>query len=158
MALKKCKECGSQVSTDAKRCPQCGAKVKKPIGFLGMIALGLMVIGISKCVMDQSNRPQQAAKTPEQIERDAKNEAEFQADVAKVRALRSAMKNPASFELVSAIRMDNGVLCVSYRATNSFNAVITESKAITPAGEFADWNKVCAGKTGKDVTYLRRAL
>lgn len=158
MALKKCKECGAQVSTDAKQCPQCGAKVKKPIGVFGIIVLGLMVVVVSKCVMDQTNRPQQAAKTPEQIEREAKNEAEFQADVAKVRALRSAMKNPTSFELVSAIRMDSGVLCVTYRATNSFNAVITESKAITPAGGFADWNKACAGKTGKDVTYLRRSL
>jgi len=29
MAMKKCKECGNQVSTKAKSCPNCGAKVKK---------------------------------------------------------------------------------------------------------------------------------
>lgn len=54
--------------------------------------------------------------------------------------------------------MDDGVLCVEYRATNSFNATITEHKAITKAAAFADWNKACGGKTGKDVSYLRHAL
>lgn len=28
MALTNCKECGAQVSTQAKNCPSCGAKVK----------------------------------------------------------------------------------------------------------------------------------
>lgn len=31
MALKPCKECGSQVSDKAESCPQCGAKVKKKV-------------------------------------------------------------------------------------------------------------------------------
>jgi len=158
MALVKCKECGSQVSTDADRCPQCGAKPKKKSSIGKIIVLALVVIGVGKCAMDQRNLPQQASKTPEQIEREAKEEAAFQADVAKVKALRSSMKNPASFQLVKAIRMESGVLCVEYRGTNSFNAIVTEQKAITPAGAFADWNKSCAGKTGKDVSYLRHAL
>ncbi len=29
MALKACKDCGTQVSTSAKACPKCGAKVPK---------------------------------------------------------------------------------------------------------------------------------
>jgi len=156
MALKKCKDCGAQVSTDAKQCPQCGAKVKKSAGWVAWIVAAFVLFVVVKAAIQ--DKPQQAAKTPEQIAQEAKDEAAFQADVAKVRALRSAMKNPDSFQLVKAIRMASGVLCVEYRATNSFNAVITEQKAITPAAEFADWNKECAGKTGKDVTYLRRAL
>lgn len=158
MALRKCEECGSQVSTDADRCPHCGAKVKKPMGIARVTALVILVGAIAKCTMDDDKKQQQAAKTPEQIEREAKEEAAFQAEVVKVKALRAAMKNPASFQLVSAVRMDSGVLCVEYRATNSFNAIITEHKAITPAATFADWNKACGGKTGKDVSYMRHAL
>ncbi len=158
MALKKCEECGAQVSTEAESCPHCGAKVKKSMGIGKVLALFILVFAVAKCAVDDGKKPQQPAKTPEQIEREAKEEAAFQADVAKVKALRAAMKNPDSFQLVSAIRMDSGVLCVEYRATNSFNAVITEHKAITPAGALADWNKACGGKTGKDMSYLRHAL
>ncbi|MEJ2182731.1 MAG: SH3 domain-containing protein [Nitrospirota bacterium] len=32
MALKKCKECGHEISSKAKRCPNCGAPLKKGIG------------------------------------------------------------------------------------------------------------------------------
>ena len=31
MALKKCKECGKEVSSKAKNCPNCGAPIKKHI-------------------------------------------------------------------------------------------------------------------------------
>ena len=43
MALVKCKECGSQVSSKAKACPSCGAKPQKTVGTFG----GLVVIGIA---------------------------------------------------------------------------------------------------------------
>lgn len=43
MALVKCKECGSQVSSKAKACPSCGAKPQKAVGTFG----GLIVIGIA---------------------------------------------------------------------------------------------------------------
>lgn len=48
MALINCKECGAQVSTQAKNCPSCGAKVKKKTSIITWIILGfivLMVIG-----------------------------------------------------------------------------------------------------------------
>jgi hypothetical protein len=45
MALKKCKECGNKVSTQADKCPHCGAKVKKSIGCLGLIVI-FFLIGI----------------------------------------------------------------------------------------------------------------
>lgn len=46
MALIKCKECGAQVSTQAKNCPSCGAKVKKPTSKITWIFLGLMIFGV----------------------------------------------------------------------------------------------------------------
>ena len=48
MALKKCKECGKEVSTKADSCPNCGAKVKQHIGCLQSmfyIFLALLFIG-----------------------------------------------------------------------------------------------------------------
>ena len=37
MALAKCKECGSEVSTKAKTCPQCGAPIKKGTSAAGCL-------------------------------------------------------------------------------------------------------------------------
>ncbi len=40
MAMKKCKECGADVSSSAKRCPSCGKKLKHT----GRIILGILVV------------------------------------------------------------------------------------------------------------------
>lgn len=45
MALINCKECGAQVSTQAKTCPSCGAKVKKPTSIVTWVILGVFGIG-----------------------------------------------------------------------------------------------------------------
>ena len=46
MALKKCKECGNQVSIKADKCPNCGAPIKKrtKVGCLGSIILIIFVL------------------------------------------------------------------------------------------------------------------
>ncbi len=49
MALKKCKECGNDVSTQATTCPKCGAVLKKKSGCFSVIILlflGLVVISM----------------------------------------------------------------------------------------------------------------
>ncbi|MBA3018962.1 MAG: zinc ribbon domain-containing protein [Desulfobacteraceae bacterium] len=53
MALKKCKECGKEVSTKAKECPSCGAPVKSSssIGCLTIIAI-IFVIGMIGSLFD----------------------------------------------------------------------------------------------------------
>lgn len=49
MAIKKCKECGHDVSSKAKNCPNCGAKLKSDgigaSGFLVLLILGFAAIG-----------------------------------------------------------------------------------------------------------------
>ena len=43
MALKKCKECGNEVSTKAASCPKCGAILRKKIGCLGYIGVAFLI-------------------------------------------------------------------------------------------------------------------
>jgi hypothetical protein len=77
------------------------------------------------------------------------------------------MKNPASFKLEQASRMKDGTLCLSYRATNSFNAIVPGRAVISKTtiatsddeSRFVPlWNKLCANKSGEDISYIRRAL
>lgn len=68
MALKKCHECGHQVSTSATACPSCGAKVKKGMGCGTMIAvaflafIGLGIIG--SLISSSSSSPGPQVSTP----------------------------------------------------------------------------------------------
>lgn len=110
--------------------------------------------------------PEEAARKAAEEDRKAAEEAEFQTDVVTVRRVRAAMKNPDSFKLERALRMADGTLCLSYRATNSFNAIIPGHAVATKReilitghdGLQARWNARCAKKSGTDVTYIRQAL
>lgn len=46
MALKKCKECGAEISSSAEVCPSCGKKLKKKHPILGgfLLVFGIMII------------------------------------------------------------------------------------------------------------------
>lgn len=63
--------------------------------------------------------------------------------------------------------MADGVLCLTYRATNSFNAIVpgravirdTKINTSDEGDKFTPtWNRYCGGKSGKDVSYIRRAI
>lgn len=60
MAIKKCKECSNEISTKAESCPKCGAVIKKKMGCLGYIGVGILVIiylgVIGSFMNDGSNR------------------------------------------------------------------------------------------------------
>jgi hypothetical protein len=44
MALKKCKECGNEVSSSAKVCPKCGKKLKMGLIKKTLIGLGVLIL------------------------------------------------------------------------------------------------------------------
>ena len=46
MALKKCKECGEQISTKAEACPKCGAKAPKKTSAVTWFVLILIIFGV----------------------------------------------------------------------------------------------------------------
>ncbi|SEN54749.1 zinc-ribbon domain-containing protein [Duganella sp. CF517] len=64
MALVKCKECGTEVSTEAKACPKCGAKPPKKVGLLGWIAVLFVGFFVYQCT-SQSSRTSVAEKPAE---------------------------------------------------------------------------------------------
>lgn len=185
MALVNCVECGHAVSTEAASCPGCGSlkfaqrtppreqeKTKSQALLVtagaGVVVVSLMTLVLSSHGESATTRAKvaaavEASKTPEQRAAEAaakaKKEADFQFAVVAARALKGSLKNPASFELVSAILVDGGgPLCLEYRGTNSYNAVITERAAIKRDYKLGKWALECTGKTGSDMKSIRHAL
>ncbi|WP_116798587.1 zinc ribbon domain-containing protein [Limnohabitans sp. Rim28] len=164
MALVKCEECGKQISDEAESCPSCGAKPEK-MGFFRKLFIGLFVLFVIGSVMDgfnsPSTKPVDSSSSVETQEEKKKREEEYAKNVLivlRISALREDMKNPQSFDLVEAINLKNGILCTTYRATNAFGAIVTESKAITKDGKIVDYAKNCNEKFGDDVTHLKKFL
>jgi hypothetical protein len=83
-------------------------------------------------------------------------------------ALKKSMKDPDTFELKEVLFMDDGTACYTYRAKNSFNAMLRGQAVLTSnvkniellveghnGNKFANaWNKGCAKKSGEDITSL----
>lgn len=64
MALVKCKECGSEVSTKAKVCPKCGAKApKKTSLFTWLVAVILAMVMFNAFTSDPSSPPTSSASS-----------------------------------------------------------------------------------------------
>lgn len=67
MALKKCKECGNDVSTKATACPKCGAVLKNKTGCLGYIGVAFLifiVLGvIGSLIKEGSNKNRSGAQS-----------------------------------------------------------------------------------------------
>lgn len=75
MAMKKCKECGEEISSSAKVCPKCGKKQKSLKGIIIATVLILIIIGAmagGDNTNNSSNTPTSAStstqKEPENIE------------------------------------------------------------------------------------------
>ncbi len=61
MALKKCKECGEDVSTKAEACPKCGAKIKKKTSAFTWLVLFLIIFIVY--VANQGTTPTSSTKS-----------------------------------------------------------------------------------------------
>lgn len=162
MAMTACFECKAPISTTAAACPQCGARVARHNdgngSSIALLAAGAFAAVLGIFFYSALKTPEPPAKTAEQVKADRAKEAQFQADALKLRALKARLKNPASFDLVSARRLSDGTLCITYRGTNSFNATTTEQTAIAANGHLADYSTACAGKSGENVESIRHAL
>lgn len=55
MAMKVCKECGTEISSSAKVCPKCGKKQKMSKGAIGAIVVLLLIVIVAASGGDSSN-------------------------------------------------------------------------------------------------------
>ncbi|MCK1322113.1 hypothetical protein IVA94_14675 [Bradyrhizobium sp. 156] len=88
----------------------------------------------------------------------------FQAAVRGALALRERMKNPESFTLERVTRSADGALCYTYRAANSFNAIIPGQAQLSPLKVKGSesfpmlWSDKCKGFQGDEVENVAYAL
>lgn len=163
MALTPCRECGKDMSTDARACPHCGAKppYRPSLAFI-LIAGLLVVFGVKAAI--ESSRPayQPPPKTAEQAAEDAAEQRRHLAVAIAAKKLKDALREPESVEWLYMGADDAAdVVCLQYRARNGFGGMAVETMTITAqeAGpQAALWNRHCTGSGMHDMLYVRNAL
>ena len=161
MTLIKCKECNAQISYSASACPACGLKATQPTSRLAIGIAGLFAIFLAKGIFDSNTAPEPPVKSAAQVAESIKEDQEFQHVLLAAKLLKQGMKNPDAFKLASAVMLKDGTICFEYRSTNSFNAIVPGTFALTPdkgSANEKDWHKYCAGKAGTNYTSVRQAL
>lgn len=119
--LKQCNSCASDIRAEASICPVC--KKKQGMGTLRKIGLWILAF-ITLGVIVEQQSPPKPVRTPEQIEADQRK------DALRIRArevgdtIKARSKNPDSFKLERAAVTADETICVTYRAANSFNAIV----------------------------------
>lgn len=71
MAMTTCKECGKQVSTEAKACPHCGAAAparKKAKGGIGKWLLIVFAVGVVVAVLPKQDKAKASASAPQRTQ------------------------------------------------------------------------------------------
>lgn len=160
MALIACHECKSQVSTTARQCPSCGAKVKKPVGKIGLIFAAIVVFAMLKCTIDRVDNPQTSRQTSPESPPDPK----FTAAVIAGTALKHSLHDPSSLEWMAiGVNNDATVVCLVYRAKNKFGALVIEQTVIsggTMSNDSRTWKKNCSNKSSElhDLTFSKSAI
>lgn len=173
MALGECRECGKQVSDEAKNCPHCGVgkPVKSGVGPIKMIAiLGIGALIFAKMMSSGSNTvsytaspaPAKQEKTPSQIALEQKKELAFQKTVLAAATLKKSLREPESLVWESILANDDAsVICLEYRSRNGFGGmgreivVMANGKATQ---KVAEWNRHCTGPLMNDMKNVKYAL
>ena len=174
MALIVCKECGAQVSTKAASCPSCGAARPKPTSAVTKLVAGLLIFGVVMAVIGSIVGPDRsgssataAADPPKKVLSPAEQKRNAQQTMAAVgaQALKKASKDPDSFEMKEVNLMPDGAACYTYRARNSFNAMLQGEAIMTDKGKLlvheqngntfvSAWNRSCTKDGGEDLLPL----
>ena len=161
MSLHPCKECGQQISSDAKRCPHCGKKQRSRtglgLGCLAIIGVWILIAGIGSLTEHQGKNSLSPSEKAAKDKRDiAIGRATYGA-----KSLRNSMRNPDAFKLSEVLIMADGTACYTYRAQNGFGGVNVGHAVLTPRQQFKTnemtgfrtlWNRRCANKKGEDKT------
>lgn len=146
MALKKCKECGKEVSTKAESCPNCGAVLKKkPTKFgCGGLLLLIIIIAIFGSIVgnftDDSSKNKSKStsevskpKTPEEIRKDRIERAFSGWDGSHrelTKVIKESMHDPDSYDHEETVYADKGahlIVKTTFRGKNAFGGVVKNS-------------------------------
>lgn len=175
MAIVKCRECGSKISSEAKACPQCGATKKRRTlkVLLGILALLLFVVYLNASSSDHQAKKTKNLTLKEGGEADdlRKKEKQENADkeierhslIASAKnALKERLREPDSAEFKNVIIVTYqdklNVVCGEVNAKNGFGGMTGFQPFVslgsaqmtwlpTDSKTFADdWNKYCAGR------------
>lgn len=171
MAVIKCKECGNDCSSEAKRCPHCGIKVRKRVGLitwlLGAVVI-VVIVSANQALRDAEDAAaaREANKTPEQraAEKLAKeNESKRLAvAISGLKTVKKALRNPLSVQWdYVLINDDSKILCISYRAQNGFGGMSHETILFlngNPRSDAKAWNANCANERTTFYDVKRQAL
>lgn len=136
MSVKKCKECGNQVSTKAKKCPHCGAKAPKRTSVLVWILAG--VVGLlfymsgqghfegSRVKAETSLSPEKIAAIKMEAKRRAQESFEMDQIYDAKKAVRNSLKDSGSAQFKSVFfnqtKKGGAVVCGQINSKNSFGA------------------------------------
>ena len=135
MALKKCKECGNQVSTKADKCPNCGAPIKKraKVGCVGSIIIIIFVVIL---IGQISNFFQERSEQKEKQEKDKIAEQKAKAVVGRQAAIRK--KNIAFFNANKSAIISE---LTDYYEKGNYQQVVAKAKKYLVSGD-PDLNKI----------------
>lgn len=134
MALKKCGECGGEVSTKAAACPKCGAKVRQVSVFTALVVIFFAAWGFASVLAPKPEKKESSppvALTPEQKAAEEAAGRLSQARYACRKFMDKTLHDPDSAKLKPwsswyAAEKKNGTVLVqpSGRAKNAFGAYI----------------------------------
>lgn len=99
MALVNCKECGKQVSTEAKACLHCGARPPKKTGILGWFVLVAGTFIVVQCSLSGTgSNTHGIAQSPEQTKYQTQQKLLSDAKFACRGFVEKSLKSPATAE------------------------------------------------------------
>ena len=134
-----------------------GTKILVGILVLVMIGVGYILV-VAIIGVSHSGKPA-TETTAETQSTDEAPDPNLLRAVVGAASLRSAMRNPSSFQLSSVLIMSDKTVCYQYRAQNGFGGMNIEYAILTPnatnlSTDAGLWNRKCARKQGEDITAL----
>lgn len=118
MTLKKCTDCGTQISENAISCPQCGSPQPKKTNVLTWICVGILGLAFAIWAMSDKSPSAPVESSPEM--------KSLQAKASTKRAITDALKDPdsAKFEFIND-------KCGTVNSKNSFGGYVGSRRFVS---------------------------
>jgi hypothetical protein len=161
MSLTHCPECQTTISNKAKICPACGVRPPRRTSKLVLILVGALCISLTIALTTGPTNTLAEAQA-QSLAKTISDKAESDRfDMAResARAVRAAMRDPASFEVeFIGVSSDAKISCMKYRSRNGFGGM-NGGIAVTVGSKVHDkaslWTKHCKQPL-HDLTYASK--